>query len=152
MADRYRIRQANPADTPAVLAIERSVFTDPWTESAFGAFEEGVALVGVHDHDVVGYLVARQVGEEAEILNLAVHQDHRRAGLGSRLMRAALNKLAGAGVREVFLEVRETNQVAGGFYRKLGFSEVGRRRHYYRQPVEDALILSLRLDPETRSA
>lgn len=152
MAAHYQIRPATAADAPAVLAIERSVFTDPWTESAFEALGDGVALVGVQGNEVVGYLVARRAGEEAEILNLAVRPEHRRAGLGSQLMRTALDALGAAGAREVFLEVRESNRAADAFYRRLGFGEVGRRRRYYRQPVEDALILSLRLDPETRSA
>ena len=90
---------------------------------------------------VVGYLFAHQAADEAEILNLAVHPDHGRRGLGTALVQTALRDLASAGVARVFLEVRESNRPAQTFYHGMGFRAVSRRAGYYRRPPEDALIL-----------
>ena len=91
---------------------------------------------------VAGYLVARCVLEEAEILNLAVHPDHTRRGLGTALVQDVLGDLGRAGARKVFLEVRVSNAGAQAFYARLGFESKGRRRGYYSDPPEDALILA----------
>ncbi len=91
---------------------------------------------------VAGYLFARRVMDEAEILNLAVHPGHLRRGLGTALVQDVLQDLAGAGAHRVFLEVRASNVGAQAFYRHLGFESRGRRRGYYSHPTEDALILA----------
>lgn len=93
------------------------------------------------DESVAGYLFARCFMDEAEILNLAIHPNHLRRGLGSALVRDVLHHLARAGAQRVFLEVRASNQGAQAFYRRLGFESRGRRRGYYASPREDALIL-----------
>ena len=152
MANHFRIRPATPADVPAILAVERAVFSDPWTTEQFADLTADLTLVGLEDGQLRGYVVARQVADEAEILNLAVEPERRRAGVGSALMGAALARLAENGVRTVHLEVRASNAEAFGFYARWGFSEVGRRRAYYRRPVEDARLLTLRLDPESGPA
>jgi [ribosomal protein S18]-alanine N-acetyltransferase len=99
-----------------------------------------VFLVAAGSH-LSGYVLARRVGEEAEILNLGVAPDQRRRGVGRGLVEAALAVLGAAGAREVFLEVRQSNVAALGLYDACGFRVVGRRAGYYRRPVEDALIL-----------
>ncbi len=94
---------------------------------------------------VIGMAVARATAVEAEILNLAVLPAQRRLGLGCRLLEAVIAELKAAGAGVVFLEVRESNSVGRAFYASAGFVEVGRRRSYYRDPVEDALVVSLPL-------
>ena len=91
---------------------------------------------------VAGYLFARRATDEAEILNLAIHPDHRRRGLATALVTGALQDLAQAGARRVFLEVRAANYEAQAFYQTLGFALRGRRKGYYSLPREDALVLS----------
>lgn len=91
---------------------------------------------------VAGYIVARCLLDEAEILNLAVRPGHERRGLGSALVQRSLLDLGQAGARRVFLEVRTGNAGAQAFYRGLGFESAGRRRGYYSSPPEDALILA----------
>lgn len=142
MANPYRIRAAEPADLAAVHAIEREVFSDPWPLESFLAELDGVALVAVSEEAVLGYAFARAAADEGELRNLAIHNAHRRRGLGARLVEAVVGRLAAAGVRTLYLEVRPSNATARTFYRQLGFIEVGRRRRYYRRPVEDALILA----------
>jgi ribosomal-protein-alanine N-acetyltransferase len=115
------------------------------------AFEEllrfplTVALVAERDDDVGGYLIGRAVAEEAEILNLAVMPEERRHGLGSRLLEAGLSALAAAGAQRVWLEVRESNAAAQALYQRRGFTAAGRRARYYKNPVEDALVLRMPL-------
>lgn len=145
MADPYRIRAATSADLPAIAALERAVFSDAWPLGSFRAELNGVALVAVYETDVVGYAFARAAADEGELRNLAVHPEHQRRGVGMRLTAAALDALAAAGARTVYLEVRPSNRAAREFYRQLGFVEVGRRAHYYRRPAEDAVILARKI-------
>lgn len=85
--------------------------------------------------------MGRAVADQGEILNLGVALQARRRGIGSALVRHILGVFAAAGVREAFLEVRDSNVAAQQLYRRYGFRDVGRRRGYYRRPVEDAVIL-----------
>jgi len=148
MANRSTIRIARPDDAAALYAIERAAFPDPWREADFVDVmtAPGVAVwVAVAGHEVVGYIVSRQVGEEAEILNLAVAFDFRRQQLASTLLGHAVSVLERSGVIGIFLEVRSSNLEAKALYRKQGFALVGMRRRYYRKPMEDALVLRRRV-------
>lgn len=98
-------------------------------------------LVAVRGTDVAGYVVARAVADEGEILNLAVGAAHQRLGVGRALAREALARLGAGGARTVYLEVRESNAAARRLYEGLGFAVLSRRRDYYRRPVEAALVL-----------
>lgn len=91
---------------------------------------------------MTGAVASREAAGEAEILNLAVGADWRRRGIGRQLMETALEGAMVRGVHRVFLEVRESNTGARAFYSQLGFVQDGRRPNYYRDPPEDALLLS----------
>jgi ribosomal-protein-alanine N-acetyltransferase len=93
------------------------------------------------DGRVIGFLIGRCVVDEAEILNLAVAQGNRRRGEGTALLKAALEEFCTRGVSRVFLEVRDSNAAAVAFYEKHGFSKVGRREGYYREPFESAIVM-----------
>jgi len=93
------------------------------------------------ENAVAGYVVALVASDQAEILNLAVNPSERRGGLGGDLLDAAFGALVARGAREVFLEVRESNVAALALYRSRGFAGLSRRGSYYRNPVEDALVL-----------
>ncbi len=90
---------------------------------------------------VAGYVIARYGAAEAEILNLGVAMHARRRGIGRCLVQHMLAELGERDVSVVYLEVRESNAAARRLYEEVGFREVGRRARYYRQPVEDAVIL-----------
>jgi ribosomal-protein-alanine N-acetyltransferase len=94
------------------------------------------------ESEPAGALALRQAADETEILNVAVRAGQRRRGIGRRLMETALQQAVSSGSRRVFLEVRESNAGAQAFYAQLGFAQDGRRRKYYRDPPEDALLLS----------
>jgi ribosomal-protein-alanine acetyltransferase len=99
------------------------------------------ALVVEQAGSVAGFIVGRQVADEWEIENIAVTGAARRCGLGSRLVGELLNHVRSRGGKTVFLEVRESNRAARSLYEKWAFIQVGRRKAYYQNPVEDALIL-----------
>lgn len=148
MDDAWSIRPALRADLAALLPIEQCSFGDPWSSAAFAELLEsshGFGLVAANRAGVGGYLIARAVASEAEILNLAVAPAYRRLGLGRRLLDQAIVRLGQRGAREFFLEVREGNFAARELYRACGFRTVGARARYYRNPVEDALVLRLEL-------
>lgn len=94
---------------------------------------------------VVGILIGRQVGNEAEVLNLAVAPESRRRGEGGALLRAAVVEFRKRGVCRVFLEVRESNSGGITFYAKHSFFQTGRREGYYRDPPEAAIVMEIRL-------
>jgi [ribosomal protein S18]-alanine N-acetyltransferase len=100
-----------------------------------------VVLVAAIGEDVVGYIVGRAVLDQGEILNLGVSLSVRRRGVGRALVGGLLESFAAAGVLSAYLEVRESNVPAQRLYATFGFLEVGRRRRYYRRPVEDAVVL-----------
>jgi ribosomal-protein-alanine N-acetyltransferase len=108
-----------------------------------------VALVCETNAGPTGFLIARQVVDEAEVLNVAVLTEARRQGQASALLAAAMHQFQNSGVLRIFLEVRESNQPAIAFYAKHGFMATGRRKAYYRAPVEDALCMELKFPTTT---
>lgn len=142
MGDRYRIRRAEPADLPEIAAIERTVFSDPWSIGMLQSSLHALALVSEDaGGSVVGYFFAITFADDGEILNLAVHPAHRRRGIATALTRAGCAAVQQRGARRVFLEVRVSNHAAQRFYDAMGFEQVGRRPGYYRRPREDALLM-----------
>lgn len=138
------IRAMTRRDLHAVLRIERASFGVPWTMSTFRSLMERPATglwVAESAGGIVGYAVVWAVLDQAELGNVAVADGWRRRGLASRLVETVVTWLGDQGVREVFLEVRESNRGAQALYARLGFEAVGRRAGYYSRPKEDALVL-----------
>jgi [ribosomal protein S18]-alanine N-acetyltransferase len=94
---------------------------------------------------VIGFLVAHQVDKEWELENLVVAENARRRGVGFRLATKLVDRVREANGTAIFLEVRESNRAARGLYRKLGFEESGRRKGYYPNPPEDAILCRIKL-------
>ena len=99
--------------------------------------------VSREEGQLVGAAAVRVAGDEAELLNLGVLPQWRGRDVGTGLVKTAIWEAGLGGAKSVFLEVRESNVGARAFYHKLGFQQIGRRRAYYRDPVEDALVMSL---------
>jgi [ribosomal protein S18]-alanine N-acetyltransferase len=140
------IRMARRDDVDDIAAIERRAFTDPWSANSFRAlFGNPLVHFAVAEDAItgrlLGYVVAWFVVDEAEIANLAVSEDARRASVGARLLDHAIAAAEQRKCRVVFLEVRESNAAARALYASHGFEVAGRRSKYYRKPVEDALVL-----------
>ena len=106
------------------------------------ADEDAAELIGKGDVDVAGFLVARRLSTELEILNFAVESDWRRCGIGAELLTAALQWAQTFQATQAILEVRASNLAALRFYERHKFEVVGRRPRYYTAPVEDALLLT----------
>jgi [ribosomal protein S18]-alanine N-acetyltransferase len=139
------IGRATVHDLASVAAIERAAFSDPWSLRSFReALDSASVYFACARSDagsVVGYVVAWFVADQGEIANIAVAPDQRGRGVGRALLDAALGEAAARGISAVYLEVRDSNQRARELYASRGFEEVGRRRRYYRRPVEDAIVL-----------
>jgi ribosomal-protein-alanine N-acetyltransferase len=148
-SSQLHIRPATPVDISPVELIENSSFDDPWPRLALLAELEPdhlrVPLIAEREGRIVGYLMAWRVVDQLHVLNLAVQPACRRHGVGSRLLRASLATAAAAGLKEATLEVRQSNQTARQFYVRHGFVAVGRRRRYYADTGEDAIIMTLTL-------
>jgi len=140
-------RRMEPADVPAVAALERQIFGDPWPELAFEREIEEVrsswprAAIDPESGDLLAYMVAWFVADEAHLANIAVAPLARRRGLAQRLLDDLVAESDRRGARMVLLEVRRSNHAAQAFYRKNGFYLVGVRHRYYRDNGEDALIM-----------
>ncbi len=111
---------------------------------------ETIMLVGVinpplEGSRLAGFIVARVIAGELHINNVAVRPEFRRLQLGSELLQMTLTQARRRGAIVAHLEVRAGNEAAQGLYQRCGFAVVGRRKKYYRNPVEDALLMSLSL-------
>ena len=139
------VNRAGPADARILAEIAAGALAGPWSQTQFA---EELALpmarvVVVRDAgEPLGYATARVVGDELELLGIAVRADRRRAGLGRRLL-AGLGALS-PGARVCHLEVRRGNREARAFYRALAFHEVGARARYY-PDGEDAVLMTASL-------
>jgi ribosomal-protein-alanine N-acetyltransferase len=146
---RFGVRLAVAADVQRVSEIERDAFADPWSRSSFERFvadpdERALFEVACRpDGTVVGYVVAWFIMDEGEIANLAVASDSRSRGVGALLLESAITQARARGVAAIYLEVRESNVAGRALSASRGFTEIGRRRRYYRRPIEDALVLRL---------
>jgi ribosomal-protein-alanine N-acetyltransferase len=142
-----KLRPAEFGDVLSIGLIERDSFADPWGSREFTSSLEAQQAIFLVAEDsagvVLGYAIAIAVVDEAEILNLAVRRSDRGKGLGGKLLDAAIAEAGERGAGQIYLEVRESNEAARSLYASRGFTEVSRRRNYYKDPVEDALVLRL---------
>ncbi len=139
------VRRMCDPDAPAVLSIlEGSPEASMWSkESLICSAAEGTVWVAEVNGRVAGILIGRVAADEFEILNLAVDKSLRRQGIATRLVTAVLEYSKMAGARQTYLEVRASNDTGIVFYTRIGFRPYGRRAKYYRNPVEDAVLMAL---------
>jgi [ribosomal protein S18]-alanine N-acetyltransferase len=141
------IRKMTVDDVPAVVDLDQKSFSLPWPERSF-RFEltdnpASRCWVAELDGKVIGMIVVWLIVDEAHIATLATHPEYRRQGIGRRLLAYALRQIMQDGARSSFLEVRASNLAAQEMYRKFGYEATGRRRHYYRDNDEDAILMTL---------
>ena len=138
------IRKMTAREVPQVAELEKLCFAMPWSKkSVAGELDNPLALwlVAMEGDRLAGYVGSQTVMDETDMMNLAVAPQFRRQGVGEALVNALTASLKQLGSRCLTLEVRDSNEAARALYGKLGFTEIGRRRGYYRDPREDALIL-----------
>ena len=145
------IRAATEADNPALAALHSVGFEEHWSAGAMQdlqAMPGAFALIAEEDGAPRGFVLARSVAGEAEILSIGVHPVVRGRGLGRALLTAAAARAASMAATTLFLEVAVDNRPALGLYTALGFQQTGRRKGYYARagrPAADALILRVDL-------
>ena len=139
-------------DLDEVLRIEYSLYSHPWSRANFvdsinSAYDCCVCRVG---GELLAYFVVMMAVDEAHLLNISVSEKHQRAGVGARLLRAAMRAALKNGAKTLLLEVRVSNEKALSLYRHFGFRQIGIRRGYYpaEHGREDALVLSRELMDE----
>ena len=140
------LRPLTAADLPALAALERACFSHPWTERQLAADLDNDLLTHLGavspEGALLGYTQVRTILDEGTLERIAVAPAARRRGIGEALLARAIREGRGK-LAFLTLEVRAGNAPAIGLYEKLGFHEVGRRKNYYREEGEDALLLTL---------
>jgi len=154
------VRRIGPQSAQACARIHAQSFAHPWSANEFEALLAGRDVVAEaamtksllgrlfgRRQKLVGFVLSRQVLDEAEILTIAVARRFRRQGIGAALLSAHLASLAGGGTKALFLEVESGNDAALALYAQFGFARVGARKGYYPKGAgEAAAALLLRRD------
>ena len=138
------IEKMNSSHVAQIAQLEKICFSDPWSEKSVASeLDNKLAfwLVAAEGDTVAGYIGSQTVIDETDMMNVAVHPEFRRQGIAQQLVLRLVEELAKRENHCLSLEVRASNAPAIALYEKLGFSQVGRRPKYYRNPREDALIL-----------
>ncbi len=140
------VRLMDVTDLNRIMEIEGKSFISPWSkrmfeETIFSPIYKG--LVIEHNKSIIGYIVFYDVSVEAHIMNLAVDPTERKKGYARQLLNYTLEVFRENGIRECYLEVREHNENAQRLYKRFGFEVIGRRKKYYPETGEDALVMQL---------
>ncbi len=144
-----RLARLGPQHAGAMFVIERQCFSLPWSETQCRAAfaQKAFAAFGLFlQEELIGYISVYHTPDEVEILNMAVLPQLRRCGCGRRLLRLVLRLAYKMGMHKLSLEVRVSNAPAIALYEECGFVRAGRRRQYYSDTGEDALIYICSLD------
>lgn len=141
------IRRMTLEDIPGVVVLDQLSFTLPWPERSF-RFEltdNPASRCWVVDLDgkIIGMIVVWLLVDEAHVATLATHPDYRRQGIAKELLMYSLRYMSKEGAVTSFLEVREGNNAALEMYRRFGYEESGRRKRYYKDTDEDAILMTL---------
>jgi ribosomal-protein-alanine N-acetyltransferase len=149
---KFKLRRMRLSDIDQVHELEERIFPTPWTRKSYEfelesnpASEQWIIETWAEHQEwiVVAYTVCWQLGDELHVANLAVAPKYRRRGLGRRLLHHVLARAAEQGMKSATLEVRSGNQAAQTLYTSFGFKVVGRRKRYYSNNHEDALLMQL---------
>jgi len=141
----YIIRPMEKKDIVQVAAIEKDIFSVPWSDNSFieaSQNENNIYLVCVQNDEVTGYCGLWTVLGEGDVTNVAVSIKHRGKGYGRALLKELENRGQKKDVSKYFLEVRQSNIIAFNLYLSLGYEKIGIRKNFYERPAEDAVIMS----------
>lgn len=142
-------RMATLEDLQAIHTIEEVCFTTPWSKASLAAYigdeKHKVFSVALYKGQIIAYMGSSFILDEGEVTNVATLPAYRSLGIGEGLVRYVVEALRQRRVKTLFLEVRPSNAAAIHIYKKCGFKELSRRKDYYSQPKEDALIYSVQL-------
>ncbi len=134
-----------------ILTIEKQSFSTPWSEKSFRMSLDNPithAIVKIRNSRVTGYALYSVLFEDCELYNIATDPAHRGQGIGNELLAAVVDDCRKRGGEVLRLEVRQSNLPAQSLYRKFGFIEEGKRKNYYQNPTEDAILMHLPLEKQ----
>ena len=149
LTDSVFVRAADAGDIPAIAMLETLCFSSPWSEGALTDTLNSphAKLFCADDHGtVIAYGGMYLLGDDADITNIATHPDHRRCGAAAAVLRALIASAKDCGAQALHLEVRESNAPAIALYERFGFAVDGIRKNYYKQPTENAVLMTLSLN------
>ena len=140
------IRRSIPSDAEMIAEIEREIFPDPWSEPDIRSListEGATCYTALSDGNIASYILGRVIAGEGEIYRIATRPEYRRRGIAARIIERLLREETLIGLETLFLEVRESNIPAIALYTSLGFKAIGKRKNYYKNPTEDAILMML---------
>lgn len=139
------IRFFKIGDEKGIAELEKECFSSPWSEAAVLESHKNNTVFVVFESEgkILGYAGMQEIPPEGFITNVAVTSSARRKNIGSALVEALAEYSREKGISSISLEVRESNLVAQRLYNKTGFKSVGKRRNFYQNPTEDAIIMTL---------
>lgn len=152
---------AAPDRAEEIAALHARLFTPAWDAAAIRSLLEHpaatslIAVAGSQKKTVIAFVIGQLAGDEAEILSIGVSPDWQRVGLATGLLEGLTRAARRGDAKRIFLEVAEDNEAGLALYRKLGFTEAGRRKRYYERPGAapvDALTLVLDLEPPAEAS
>lgn len=144
--DMVTIREMEIDDLDQVAQIEKDTFSLPWSKIGFlnGMKMDGSCfLVAIQNDQIVGYIGMYTSFDEGEITNVAVTKKCQNQGIGKVLVNESLKWCEKKKIQQLILEVRESNKGAIFLYQELGFEQIGSRKGFYEQPIEDGLVMKL---------
>lgn len=151
----YKLTPMTAEHVPQIAALEKECFSHPWSEEMLldELWNDSAVIITAEGEDgtVLGYAGLQTVLDEGYINNVAVAPDYRRQGVAGELI-AAFIRFGKAKLAFLTLEVRASNTPAIRLYEKYGFAEAGRRKNYYDDPKEDAILMTLEFEHETEAA
>lgn len=143
----FLVHSADIKDVEALASLEAACFPDAWSAEAIASHMTSPGSLTVIAEEIgggaIGYVFGRWAADEGELYRVAVLPEHRLVGVGWNLVDSFLFKLKIEGVRSCYLEVRESNLGARILYENHGFTICGKRKNYYKNPTEDALLMAL---------
>ena len=144
----YTIRGAkSDSDLALLCALEGACFSDPWPVEAFRSemHDPYFYLLAFEGEELLGYVGGMSLYETCDLNNIAVLPQHRRRGIAAMLMEGYMAEARRRGAEQMLLEVRESNLPAISLYERYGFKAYGKRKNYYRNPAEDAVLMVVTL-------
>lgn len=139
------IKKIETEDVERISQLEKEGFSDPWSVAGIRESLEQTytILLGAWlSETLVGYVICYCVSDEAEIARIAVGRSFRRQGVATMLLEELKDICLKRQSEKILLDVRKSNEAAAGFYEKCGFTRDGLRKNYYREPTEDAVLMS----------
>jgi ribosomal-protein-alanine N-acetyltransferase len=146
--ENIRIRKTRADDIDSIYRIKQEQFLNPWKKDFFyDEISHEISCFYVAEdtetNEIIGYIIFWIIEETLELHDMAVIEKHKKKGIGSFMMNVMLETARTRKVEELFLEVRKSNEEAIKFYKKFNFKQIGIRKNYYQNPIEDALVFKL---------